>query len=307
MDKQNEHDKIIDGKRIAREILDELTAEVARFSENNHPPHLSVIIVGDDPASHVYVRSKVRSAEECGIESELMELPADTAKEALLARLDRLNDDDAVDAILVQLPLPAHIDQQEVIERIDPHKDVDGLHPFNLGRLASGLPHFIPCTPLGVSVLLSRSGVETEGTHVAVVGRSVLVGKPLALLLARKGPGGNATVTLCHSRTRDLAAVTATADILVAAAGRAGMISADMVKEGAVVIDVGTNRVDDPSAKRGYRLAGDVDFESVYPKVSRITPVPGGVGPMTVTMLMRNTVQAARRRRGADDGGARVG
>ncbi len=307
MDKQNEREKIIDGKRIARDILDELNVEVARFSENHPPPHLSVIIVGDDPASHVYVRSKVRSAGGCGIESELIELPADTAKEALLARLDRLNDDDNVDGVLVQLPLPPHIDQQEIIERIDPRKDVDGLHPFNLGRLASGLPHFVPCTPLGVSVLLSRSGVETEGTHVAVVGRSVLVGKPLALLLARKGPGGNATVTICHSRTRDLAAVTATADILVAAAGRAGMISADMVKEGAVVIDVGTNRVDDPSAKKGYRLAGDVDFESVYPKVSRITPVPGGVGPMTVTMLMRNTVQAARRRRGAGDGGARVG
>jgi methylenetetrahydrofolate dehydrogenase (NADP+)/methenyltetrahydrofolate cyclohydrolase len=307
VDKQNEHEKIIDGKRIAREILDELTAEVARFREKHRPPHLSVIIVGDDPASHVYVKSKVRSAGECGIESELIELPADTAKEALLARLDRCNDDATVDGILVQLPLPPHIDQQEVIERIDPRKDVDGLHPFNLGRLASGLPHFVPCTPLGVSVLLSRSGVETEGTHVAVVGRSVLVGKPLALLLARKGPGGNATVTLCHSRTRDLAAVTATADILIAAAGQAGMISADMVKEGAVVIDVGTNRVDDPSAKKGYRLAGDVDFESVYPKVSRITPVPGGVGPMTVTMLMQNTVQAARRRRGADDGGARVG
>lgn len=307
MDKQNEHDKIIDGKRIAREILDELTVEVARFRENHHPPHLSVILVGDDPASHVYVRSKVRSAGECGIESELIKLPADTTREALFARLDRCNDDSAVDGILVQLPLPPHIDQQEVIERIDPRKDVDGLHPFNLGRLASGLPHFVPCTPLGVSVLLSCSGVETEGTHVAVVGRSVLVGKPLALLLARKGPGGNATVTICHSRTRDLAAVTATADILVAAAGQAGMISADMVKEGAVVIDVGTNRVDDPSAKKGYRLAGDVDFESVYPKVSRITPVPGGVGPMTVTMLMRNTVQAARRRRGVDDGGARVG
>ncbi len=306
MDELNPREKIIDGKGIAREILDRLSAEVARFSEHHSPPHLAVIIAGDDPASQVYVKSKVRAAEKCGIGSELIELPADVSRHALLGLLDRCNGDPAIDGVLVQLPLPSHIDQQEVIERIDPGKDVDGLHPFNLGRLAAGMPLFVPCTPLGISVLLSHYDIDPSGAHAVVVGRSVLVGKPLALLMARKGSGGDATVTICHSRTRDLAAITRTADILIAAVGRAKIITAGMVKEGAVVIDVGTNRVDDPSTSRGYRLTGDVDFETVYARVSRITPVPGGVGPMTVAMLMQNTVQAAQRRRGADDGSKRV-
>ena len=303
----DKNDRIIDGKSAAREILDGITADVSRFNERYAPPHLTVVIAGDDPASHVYVRSKVRAAGKCGIRSDLIELPADVSRESLLEVIDRCNNDPEIDGILVQLPLPPHIDQQEAVERIDPRKDVDGLHPFNIGRLAIGMPLFVPCTPLGISVLLSRYGIETAGSHVVVVGRSVLVGRPLALLLSRKGSGGDATVTMCHSRTRDLAAVTKTADILVAAVGRAGTITAGMVKEGAVVIDVGTNRIEDGTAAKGYRLTGDVEFESVYPRASRITPVPGGVGPMTVAMLMHNTVEAARRRRGASNGGAKAG
>ncbi|HUV37882.1 MAG TPA: bifunctional 5,10-methylenetetrahydrofolate dehydrogenase/5,10-methenyltetrahydrofolate cyclohydrolase [Patescibacteria group bacterium] len=307
MENRDVRGKIIDGRSVAREVLDGLIAEVARFNEQHPPPRLTVIIAGKDPASQVYVKSKVRAAEKCGIESDLIELPPDVSRETLLGLLDRCNTDPTIDGVLVQLPLPPHIDQQEVIERIDPHKDVDGLHPFNIGRLAIGMPLFVPCTPLGISVLLARYGIDPAGAHVVIVGRSVLVGKPLALLLARKGAGGDATVSICHSRTHELAAITTTADILVAAVGCANMITAEMVKEGAVVIDVGTNRVDDPGAKRGYRLTGDVDFEAVYPRVSRITPVPGGVGPMTVAMLMQNTLQAARRRRGEDDGNEWVG
>lgn len=294
-------EKIIDGKAAAGNILSELAGEVERFSRSRRPPRLCVIIVGDDPASRIYVRNKVKSAGKCGIVSDLIELPADIPGGELLSRLDGLNNDPAVDGILVQLPLPAHIDQQEVIERISPAKDVDGFHPYNLGRLASDKPLFVPCTPLGISELLRRYGVETEGKNIVIIGRSIIVGKPLALLLSRKNRGGNATVTICHSRTGDLSSITSMADVLVAAVGRAEMVNGEMVKEGVVVIDVGMNRVDDPGSKRGYRLTGDVDFESVYPKASLITPVPGGVGPMTVTMLMRNTLQAAVRARGAED------
>jgi methylenetetrahydrofolate dehydrogenase (NADP+)/methenyltetrahydrofolate cyclohydrolase len=299
--------KIIDGKRIARETRAELAREVARFNEKNDPPHLTVIIVGTDPASQSYVRGKVRAAGKCGIGSDLIELPADVTRDDLLKLVDECNADRGIDGVLVQLPLPPHIDTQEVIERIDPNKDVDGFHPFNLGRLAAGFPYFIPCTPLGITVLLERYGVETAGAHIVIVGRSLIVGKPLALLFARKGSGGDATVTICHSRTRDLAAITVSADVLIAAVGRPGMITADMVKDGSVVIDVGTNRIDDPDSERGYRWVGDVDFEGVYPKVSRITPVPGGVGPMTIAMLMNNTLLAARRGRGKIHGNSRLG
>ena len=287
-------DKLIDGKGTAAEIVAEIADEVKVFCEKHRRPRLAVAVVGDNPASKVYVRSKVRAAEKCGIESELLELPRDISSGDLLSQLDRLNADPKVDGILVQLPLPPQIDQQNVIERISPSKDVDGFHPYNLGRLVSDKPIFVPCTPLGIYELLLRYDVETSGKRVVIIGRSVIVGKPLALLLSRKGKGANATVTICHSRTEELASVAKTADILVAAVGKPGVITSDMVKQGAVVIDVGINRVEDPSTKKGYRLTGDVDFESVYPKVSLITPVPRGVGPMTVAMLMRNSLQAAR-------------
>lgn len=298
---QAETGRLIDGKVTSRAILDELAVDVEAFSSKYRPPHLVVIIVGEDPASQVYVRSKVKKAKKCGITSTLVELSADTPRDELLNRVETLNTDREVDGILVQLPLPDHIDQQEVIERISPDKDVDGFHPYNLGRLASGHPVFVPCTPLGISVLLERYGVDTEGAHAVIVGRSVIVGKPLALLLARKAVGGNATVTLCHSRTDNLESITREADILVAAIGRPEMIHGDMIKKGAVVIDVGMNRVDDPDSEKGYRLTGDVHFESAREKASLITPVPGGVGLMTVAMLLHNTLIAARRALGADD------
>jgi methylenetetrahydrofolate dehydrogenase (NADP+)/methenyltetrahydrofolate cyclohydrolase len=295
--------KLIDGKAIAESILAEVAAGASDFSRNRRAPFLAVVIVGEDPASQAYVKSKVKAAERCGIGSTLIELPAAVEAPRLLDRLDSLNGDSAVDGILVQMPLPTHIDQQQVIERISPAKDVDGLHPYNIGRLASDKPRFIPCTPFGILELLSRCGVRPEGRRVVVVGRSILVGKPVALLLARKHTSGNATVTICHSRTKDLGSATREADILIAAIGAAHAITGDMIKEGAVVIDVGMNRVSDETAKKGYRLTGDVDFESAYPRASLITPVPGGVGPMTVAMLMRNTLQAARRAHGVRDDG----
>jgi len=298
-----ERSKLIDGKGTAEAIVSEVTSAVRRFAEGRRPPHLVVVMAGDNPASQIYVRNKVSMAGRCGIRSTLVALPGDVAEEDLVGRLGALGEDDSVDGILVQLPLPSHIDQQRVIETVSPAKDVDGLHPYNLGRLAAGKPRFIPCTPAGVCELLARYGVGIAGSRVVVVGRSILVGTPLALLLSRKGERGNATVTVCHSRTEDLGSVTADADILVAAVGKAGAITGDMVKEGAVVIDVGTNRVPDPSAPKGTRLAGDVDFASVLPRASLITPVPGGVGPMTVAMLMKNALQAARWGYGIDDEG----
>lgn len=294
-------EKLIDGKAVAETILSEIASEVADFTKRLRAPFITVVLVGENPASQTYVRSKVTTAARCGIGSSLIELPATIEAEYLLGRLDRLNADPEVDGILVQLPLPSHIDQQSVIERVSPSKDVDGLHPYNVGRLASDKPRFIPCTPLGIMELLARSGVETEGKRAVVVGRSILVGKPVALLLSRKHRRGNATVTMCHSQTGDLGAVVREADILVAAIGAAHAITGDMVKDGAVVIDVGMNRIPDAAAKKGYRLTGDVDFESVYPRVSLITPVPGGVGPMTVAMLMRNTLQAAKWAHGVQD------
>ncbi len=293
--------KLIDGKSVAESALSEVAAGVSAYSRSRRAPFLAVVIVGEDPASQAYVKSKVKAAERCGIGSTLIELPAAVDAQRLLERLERLNADPDVDGILVQMPLPPHIDQQAVIERLSPGKDVDGLHPYNIGRLAADKPRFIPCTPLGILELLTRYGVRTEGRRVVVVGRSILVGKPVALLLARKHRNGDATVTICHSRTQDLGSVTRHADILIAAIGAAHAITGDMVKEGAVVIDVGMNRVADAAAKKGYRLTGDVDFESAAPRASLITPVPGGVGPMTVAMLMRNTLQAARWAHGVQD------
>ena len=275
----------IDGKAISAAIRAEIKKECAAFvAERGYAPGLSVVIVGEDPASQVYVRNKARACEEVGFTSHVYALPASTTEEELLALVDRLNADPSVHGILVQLPLPKHLNETAVLLRIDPKKDVDAFHPYNVGQLTIGTPAFLPCTPAGVMELLRRSGVDPSGKHCVVVGRSNIVGKPMALLLL----AANGTVTVCHSRTRNLADVTRTADILVVAIGRAKFITADMVKPGAVVIDVGMDR--DENGK----LCGDVDFAAVEPVASAITPVPGGVGPMTITMLLRNTLTAAR-------------
>lgn len=286
--------QLIDGKTVSAAIVEELTAEVAALSGPR--PCVAFIRVGEDPASVSYVRLKEKTAEKIGIESRLLVLPEETTQEELFARIDGFNTDPAVHGILVQAPLPAHMDERAVFNRVHPDKDVDGFSSINLGRLTQEDPDaYAACTPAGIVELLAREQVETAGKRVVVVGRSLIVGKPVALLLMRKGNPGNATVTVAHSRTKDLAEVCRQADVLIAAIGRPKTITDDMVKEGAVVIDVGVNRVEDPTAKRGYRLVGDVDFEAVGPKASKITPVPGGVGPMTVAMLMRNTVKAYRK------------
>jgi methylenetetrahydrofolate dehydrogenase (NADP+)/methenyltetrahydrofolate cyclohydrolase len=252
-----------------------------------------VVIVGDDPASQVYVRSKGKACTDAGMHSETIRLPEDTSQARLLETVDRLNRDPAIHGILVQLPLPRHLDEHEVLLRIDPAKDVDGFHPVNVGKVAIGDPSgFRPCTPYGVQQMLVREGIETSGAHAVVVGRSNIVGRPMASLLLANGPGGNATVTVCHSRTRDLGAVTRTANIVIVAIGKPEFLTADLVREGVVVIDVGINRVADASNARGYRLVGDVAFDEVARKAAAITPVPGGVGRMTIAMLMKNTVQA---------------
>lgn len=289
--------EIIDGKETARKIRAELKERVAELRAAGVVPGLGVVLVGDDPASASYVRAKERACEEVGIYSDDNRLPADISRSELRDVIERLNTDPRVHGILVQLPLPSHLDEQEVIETISPDKDVDGFHPMNVGRMMIGQDAFLPCTPHGIIQLLDRHGVTIEGAHVVIVGRSNIVGKPLANLLLRKGKYGNATVTVCHSRTRDLPALTRQADILVAAVGRPRMITADMVRPGAVVIDVGVNRVEDAAAKRGYRLVGDVDFDAVKEVAALITPVPGGVGPMTIAMLLYNTVEAAARRK----------
>jgi methylenetetrahydrofolate dehydrogenase (NADP+)/methenyltetrahydrofolate cyclohydrolase len=285
----------ISGKEVSAQVYDELRVRIAEFKQrHDRAPHITVVIVGEDPASQTYVRLKHDKAQELGIGSTVLRMPADTTEEALLGVVDGLNRDPAVNGLLVQLPLPGHIDERRVLLSVDPAKDVDGFHPMNVGRMVMGDPGvLLPCTPHGILQLLLRSGVTIEGSHVVIVGRSNIVGKPLANLLIQKRKGGNATVTVCHTRTRDLGAITRTADILVAAAGSVNMITADMVRPGAVVVDVGTNRVPDPSSPRGSRQVGDVDFERVREVASAITPSPGGVGPMTVAMLMWNTVEAA--------------
>lgn len=287
--------RIIDGKQISADIRQELLEETGRLrAERGVTPGLAVILVGEDPASQSYVTAKERACHETGIFSDDNRLPASTTQEELLALIAEKNADPRIHGILVQLPLPRHIDTDAVIAAISPEKDVDGFSPVSMGRLMLGQPTFISCTPHGIIQLLLRTGVKTDGAHVVVVGRSNIVGKPVANLLFQKAAGGNATVTVCHRHTRDLPSFTRQADILVAAAGSPGAITGDMVKPGAVVIDVGVNRVADPTAPRGYRLKGDVVFDEVKEVVSMITPVPGGVGPMTITMLLYNTVLSAK-------------
>jgi methylenetetrahydrofolate dehydrogenase (NADP+)/methenyltetrahydrofolate cyclohydrolase len=286
--------KLIDGTAIGRLVRDDVAREVARLKTLGVVPGLSVVLVGEDPASAVYVRSKGKACEEAGMRGETIRLPADTSEAQLLDQVDALNADARVHGILVQMPLPKHISADKVIRRIRPEKDVDGFHPVNVGKLSIGeRDGFVPCTPAGAIELLVRSGVETRGKDAVIVGRSNIVGKPMAALLLQDAPGGNASVTVCHSRTTDLAAHTRRADILVAAIGRPEMITGDMIKPGAVVIDVGINRVNDASVPKGYRIVGDVEFASARAVASLITPVPGGVGPMTIAMLMKNTVRAA--------------
>jgi methylenetetrahydrofolate dehydrogenase (NADP+) / methenyltetrahydrofolate cyclohydrolase len=286
---------LIEGKPIAEEIRKELRARIALLKDRGTVPGLAVVLVGDDAASQTYVRMKGRACEELGMYSRTILKPGDLAEEELVGIIDELNEDPRVHGILVQLPLPPHIDERNVLVRIDPRKDVDAFHPINVGKILIGDPSgFMPATPYGIQELLMRSGNAPAGKHVVILGRSNIVGKPLAAMLMQKDGRANATVTVCHSRTRDLAEITRTADILISAMGtEAAFVKADMVKPGAVIIDVGSNRVPDPTLPRGYRLVGDVDFEPVRMKASAITPVPGGVGPMTIVMLMRNTIRAA--------------
>lgn len=288
--------KIIDGKAIAQKVHAESRAAVQELKKSGITPGLAVALVGDDPASAAYVRSKDKMCRELGLHSVKRELAASTTQEELIALVKTWNADPAIHGILVQSPPPPHIDEGAVIAAIDPRKDVDGFHAANVAKLAMGDPSGLaPCTPLGCQRLLLESGIETAGAHVVILGRSMIVGKPLALLLMNKGRGGDATVTVAHSRTKNLAEITRSADILVAAIGRAGFVKAEHVRVGVVVIDVGINRVEDPASPKGYKLVGDVDFEKVSPKCSAITPVPGGVGPMTIAMLVANTITACRR------------
>lgn len=287
--------KNIDGKAVAEKVLNECKDEIADLKAKGVTPGLAVVLIGEDPASKVYVGSKARKCEELGIYSLKIEMPAESTQEEVMKVVEDLNNNEKVDGILVQSPPPAHIDEDAIVRAIDPAKDVDGFHPVNVAKLVLEDPSgFIPCTPHGCMRLLEDAGVETSGAEAVVIGRSMIVGKPMALLLM--GKSGNATVTVAHSRTKDLAAVCRRADIIVAAIGMPEFVTADMVKDGAVVIDVGINRVEDASKKRGYKLVGDVAYDEVAPKCSAITPVPGGVGPMTIAMLIKNTVIAAGRR-----------
>ncbi len=286
--------ELIDGRAIAKKVRADVADRAKKLLERGVTPGLAVVLVGDDPASATYVNAKGKAIEEAGMYSLTLRLDADTSQEELLARVDALNSDPRIHGILVQMPLPKQIDPDTVIRRIDPAKDVDGFHPVNVGKVLIGeRDGFIPCTPAGIQVLLKESGVKTPGKNCVVIGRSNIVGKPMAALMIQDNENANCTVTVCHRHTADLKAQTRTADILIVAAGRPRIVTGDMVKPGAVVIDVGTNRVADPKAKGGTRLQGDVDFESVREVASKITPVPGGVGPMTIAMLMANTVRAA--------------
>ena len=289
--------QILDGKATSLAIEAELTEDVnSRLAKGLKRPHLAAILVGDNPASRAYVGHKVKACARVGFESTLVEKPTSITEDELLQTVQELNDNPDVDGFIVQLPLPNHIDDQRVLEAVLPSKDVDGFHPVNAGRMALDLPCFLPATPMGIVSLLDRAGIDTQGKHAVILGRSSIVGTPMALLLRRNGAPGNCTVTVCHSRTQDLAAHTRRADILVAAIGHAHFVTADMVKEGAVVIDVGINRIPDATKKSGSRLTGDVDYDAVAPKCSWITPVPGGVGPMTIASLMQNTLQACQKR-----------
>ena len=291
--------RLIEGRAIAEKVYAELRGEIAELKKSGRTPGLAVVLVGDNPASRAYVRSKDKMCRDLGLHSVKLELPADTTQEELLQRVQELNSDPAIHGILVQSPPPKQIDEAAIVRALDPAKDVDGFHPANVAKLALGDDSgFVPCTPLGCQRLLIESGIEISGAHVVILGRSMIVGKPLALLLMRKGRGGDATVTVVHSRSNRLAEITRSADILIAAIGQPAFVRAEHVRDGAVVVDVGINRVDDPTAERGYRLVGDVAFDEVSAKASAITPVPGGVGPMTIAMLMANTVKACRQAQG---------
>tara|TARA_B100000749_G_scaffold280803_1_gene278905 strand:+ start:1141 stop:2037 length:897 start_codon:yes stop_codon:yes gene_type:complete len=286
---------ILDGKALAEEIRGEVAMGIAEMQQKHGiTPGLAAVLVGDDPASAIYVRNKRRACDEVGMVSNTILLPTDSTNEQVLAQVQALNNDPRFHGILVQLPLPVQVDERLIMESLDPSKDVDGLHPFNVGKLVQGRADFVPGTPAGIQQILLRSGHDPAGANVVVCGRSDIVGKPMAILLMQRADGANATVTICHTRTKNMADITRQADILVSAIGSPNVITADMVKEGAVVIDVGINRVDDDSRKSGYRLVGDVNFEAVSEKASAITPVPGGVGPMTIAMLLVNTLTATR-------------
>lgn len=287
--------QLIDGKKTAADIKAEIKAEVEQIVANGGKrPHLAAILVGHDGSSETYVAAKVKACEECGFKSTLQRFESDIDEETLLAKIDEFNRDADIDGFIVQLPLPKHFDEQRVIRAVDPNKDVDGFHPVNVGRMALGLPTFVSATPAGIMELLKRYDIPTRGKRCVVLGRSNIVGKPMAILMMQKTNPGNATVTVCHSATPDIASVTREADIIIAALGQPGFVTADMVKPGATIIDVGTTRVPDATRKSGWRLCGDVDFDNVAPLCSFITPVPGGVGPMTICSLMRNTLLAAK-------------
>jgi methylenetetrahydrofolate dehydrogenase (NADP+) / methenyltetrahydrofolate cyclohydrolase len=287
--------KIIDGKLISGLIRDEIAVEVRKMMNKDlKVPHLAAVLVGDDPASHTYVGNKEKACQEVGFMSSIYKYPVNLSEAALLEIIDFLNNDPEIDGFIVQLPLPGHISVEKVLERIDPRKDVDGFHPINIGRMVQNMPCYLPATPFGIMQLIDRYEIETEGKHCVVLGRSQIVGTPVSLLMSRKHKPGNATVTICHSKTPNIKDICLTADILIVAMGQAGFVTADMVKDGAVVIDVGTNRIEAPEKKSGYRLVGDVLYEEVAPKCSFITPVPGGVGPMTIVSLLMNTLKAAK-------------
>lgn len=289
---------IIDGRKIAEEIKAELKRKVDTYRAKGIVPGLAAVLVGENPASKIYVNMKAKACQKLGIHSEVIQFSENTSQSELISKIEELNNRDDVHGILVQSPLPEGLNEFEVNLRINPQKDVDGFHPENVGRMLIGQPSFLPATPLGIIELLNRSGNSPEGKHVVILGRGNIVGKPLAVMLGHKQSGANATVTLCHTGTRDLTSFTRSADVLVAAMGVAEMIKGDMIKPGAVVVDVGTNRVADPGSERGYRLTGDVDFDSVSPIAGAVTPVPGGVGPMTIAMLLSNTVKAVEMRIG---------
>lgn len=286
---------ILDGRKTSNDIKDEIAKDVEKLiSQSKKTPHLAAILVGNDGASMTYVNAKVKACERVGFKSTLVELSEDTSEEVLLQNIQKLNDDNDIDGFIVQLPLPKHVDEQKILMAVDPNKDVDGFHPINVGKMTLDLPCFLSATPFGILELLERYNVETSGKDVVVIGRSHIVGRPMSILMSQKRKTGNATVTVAHSRTKNLSEITKRADIIVAALGIPEFLTADMVKNGVTIIDVGITRVEDDTKKRGYRLAGDVHFESVSKKASFITPVPGGVGPMTIAMLLKNTLLACK-------------
>jgi methylenetetrahydrofolate dehydrogenase (NADP+)/methenyltetrahydrofolate cyclohydrolase len=287
---------LIDGKKISLQLQEEIAAEVKAFTaKGGKIPHLAAVLVGDDPASKAYVGSKVRTCEKIGFKSTLVTFSSTISEQELLNKIDELNDDKDIDGYIVQLPLPKHINEHKIIEAIKPSKDVDGFHPINVGRLVLDLPTYVSATPYGITQLIERYNIETSGKNCVVIGRSHIVGSPMSILMAKNNKFANCTVTLCHSRTKDLKAHCLNADIIIAAIGKPNFVTADMVKQGAVIIDVGINRVDDASLPKGYKLVGDVDFDNCAPKCSYITPVPGGVGPMTIASLLKNTLLAAKK------------